>query len=220
MIETSFNVFLWLVVLLSLSFVLNNLWKKILSGKKYYVFLIPGIMIHELSHALACRLVGAKIDEINLFSQQGGHVKYRSPKLPILGDMFIGFAPILGGIGVLLFFSWLFGLQITTIQELPSFIMANWLNWQFWIFIYLIISIIICLAPSKQDIKNALGGILVIFILGIIFHKLGFFPQFLGIILNQYLGNVLTLSAIFGFLAIIFTLPIYFFRKNANISII
>lgn len=212
--ETSFNVFLWLVVLLGFSFVLNNFWKKILSGEKYRVFLAPGVIIHELSHALTCRIVGAKIDEINFFTLEGGHVKYRSPKLPVLGNMLIGFAPIIGGIGALLFFSWLFNLRIATIQELPSFIMENWLSWQFWLFIYLIISIIICLVPSKQDIKNAFGGVLVIFILGLIFYYFGFFPQFLGIIFNQHLGSILVLGSIFGLLAIIFTLPIYFFLKK------
>ncbi len=217
MLETSFNVFFWLIFLFGLSFVLDNFWSKIFSGKKYRIFLAPGVIVHELSHALVCQIVGAKIEEINFFSRPGGYVKYRSPKIPIFGEMLIGFAPILGGIGALLFFSWLLGLQLplfsqgfgAAIQEILSFIKEGWLSWQFWLFVYLVISLIICLVPSIRDIKNALGGVLVVFLLGLVFYHLDFFPQFLGIIFNPRLGNILTLGAMLGFLALIFTLPIY-----------
>jgi len=239
MLQSSFNVFLWLIFLFGLSFVLDNFWKRIFSGKKYRFFLAPGVMVHELSHAFACRIVGAKIEEINFFSWQGGYVKYLLPKTHrfarVLSEMFIGFAPILGGIGALLFFSWFLGLQFfsgivnfhesslffhgfwAAIQEIPSFIGENWLSWQFWLFIYLIISITVCLVPSKRDIKNSLGGVLVIFILGLIFYYLDFFPQFLGTIFNPHLGNILVSGAMLGFLALIFTLPIYLIRFGGNL---
>ena len=229
MIETAFNIFLWLIVLFLFSFILNSLWKRIFYGKKYRIFLAPGVIIHELSHALACRITGVKIKEINFFLWDGGYVKYNKSKIPILGEFLISFAPILGGIVALFIFSLIFGLRIPleivnfqqpffygvgiAIQEIPYFIKQNWLKWQFWVFIYLVISIIICLVPSKTDIKNASGGVLIIFILGLVFYGLGFFPQFLGIIFNSHLGNVLVFGAILGFLAIIFTLPIFFFKK-------
>ena len=147
MTETAFNVFLWLIILFLVSFVLNNLWRKIFLGKKYRIFLAPGVIVHELSHAVACRLTGAKIKEINFFLWDGG----------------------------------------------------------------LVISIIICLVPSKTDIKNAFGGVLIIFLLGLIFHYFNFFPQFIEIIFNPYLGNVLVFGVILGFLAIIFILLFFYF---------
>ena len=225
MIETAFNIFLWLIVLFLFSFILNSLWKRIFYGKKYRIFLAPGVIIHELSHALACRITGAKIKEINFFLWDGGYVKHNKPKIPIVGKILISFAPVLGGIGALFLFSLIFGLRFPleivdfqqsffqglsiAIQEIPFFVKQNWLSWQFWIFIYLVISIIVCLVPSKTDIKNASGGVLVVFILGLVFYYLDFFPQFLRIIFNSHLGNVLVLSAMLGFLAIIFTLPIF-----------
>lgn len=166
MITTTFYIFFGLVFLLVLSFILNKILEKILTGKKYHYFLIPGIMVHELSHALACRLAGAKIREINFLSKNGGYVKYNSPKIPILGELLINFAPILGGAGILLFFFWLLNLDYRQ---------PNLLSWQFWLFTYLAISIIICLTPSKQDLKNSLTGILIIFILLLIIYFLGFF---------------------------------------------
>ena len=226
MSETVFNVFLWLIFLFLVSFILNSLWRKIFYEKKYRIFLAPGVIIHELSHALACRITGAKVEEINFFLWDGGYVKHSKSKIPVLGGVFISFAPILGGIGALFIFSLIFGLRLplgvvdfqqlffqglsVAIQEIPLFIKQNWLSWQFWIFIYLIISIVICLTPSKTDIKNAFGGILVIFLLGLIFHYLDFFPQFLAIIFNSQLGNILVLGTILGLLAIIFTIPIFF----------
>jgi hypothetical protein len=162
--EASFNIFIWLIILFGISFILDNFWKRIFRGKKYHFFLAPGIIIHELSHAFACQIVGAKIEEINFFSSQGGYVKYSFSKMSrffrIFAEMFIGFAPVVGGIGALLFFYWILDLQL------------HWLSWQFWLFIYLAISIIICLTPSKQDIKNAFTGILFIFILTLIFYLL------------------------------------------------
>ena len=229
MTETAFNVFLWLVLLFLVSFILNSLWRKIFLGKKYRIFLAPGVIIHELSHALACRLTGAKIKEINFFLWDGGYVKHSKSKIPILGEFFISFAPVLGGIGTLFIFSLIFDLRFTLeivnfqqlffqdsiilIQEILYSTKQNWLSWQFWLFLYLIISIIICLIPSKEDIKNAFGGILIIFLLGLIFHYFDFFPQFIEIIFNPYLRDILVLSVILGFLAIIFTTPIFFFLQ-------
>ena len=229
MFEQSFNIFLWLVLIFGLSLALNNLWNKILFGIKYRFFIAPGIIIHEFSHALACFLTGAKIQEINLFSSQGGYIRHGSSKIPIIGKIFISFAPILGGIGALWLFTWLFNLGFafdgvdfsqpfihglsTVIQGVPVFIQANWLSWQFWLFVYLSISIIICLIPSKQDLKNAFVGLLIVFILGIIFHYLSFLPYFLGVIFNQHLGQMLALGVMLGFLALALSLPFYLVAK-------
>lgn len=211
MLEQSFNIFLWLTLVFILSFVLANLWSKILFGIKYRFFIAPGIIIHELSHALACFLTGAKVQEINLFSSQGGYVRHGLPKIPIIGKIFISFAPILGGIGALWFIAWFLGLVLN--GQGFVFVQANWLSWQFWLFVYLTISIIICLVPSRQDFKNAFGGLLIVFILGIIFYYLNFLPYFLGIIFNQHLGQVLVSAVMLGFLALIFSLPFYLVRK-------
>lgn len=229
MLEQSFNVFLWLILVFGLSFVLTNLWNKILFGIKYRIFIAPGIIIHEFSHALACFLSGAKIQEINLFSSQGGYVRHYPPKIPIIGKIFISFAPILGGIGVLWLVAWLFNLGIVfggidfsqpfvqgavvAFQGIPVFVQSYWLKWQFWFFVYLAISIIICLVPSKQDFKNAFVGLLIIFILGIAFYYLDFLPYFLGIIFNERLGQILVLGAMLGFLALVFSLPFYLAGK-------
>lgn len=229
MLEQSFNVFLWLVLVFGLSFVLANLWSKILFGIKYRFFIAPGIIIHEFSHALACFLSGAKIREINLFSSQGGYVRHSSPKIPIIGKLLISFAPILGGIVALWLFAWFFNLGLAfdrvdfsqsfvqgigvAFQGIPVFVQAHWLSWQFWLFVYLTISIIICLVPSRQDFKNAFGGLLIVFVLGIIFYYLDFLPYFLGVIFNQHLGQILVLAAMLGLLALAFSLPFYVVGK-------
>ncbi len=229
MVGQSFNIFLWLVLVFGLSLVLNNLWSKIFFGMRYRLFIAPGIIIHEFSHAIACFLTGAKVQKINLFSSQGGYVKHGSPKIPIIGKIFISFAPVLGGIGALWLLAWFFNLEFVldrvnfyqpfahglgvALHEVPGFIQNNWLNWQFWLFLYLVISIIICLVPSKQDFKNAFVSLLIVFILGIVLYYLGFLPYFLGVIFSSHLGQVLVLGSMLGFLALVFSLPFYLIRK-------
>ena len=216
MFEESFKIFLWLIFFLGLSFVLDRLWSEIMVGKKYRIFIAPGIIIHELSHALMAVLVGAKIKEINFFTSRGGYVIYSSPKIPILGEIFINFAPVLGGIGALLLFSWLLGLPLPltpSMEEFLLFIKESWLNWQFWLFVYLVISVSICLTPSFKDLKNALGAIFFLFLLGVILNYFNFLPQFLGIIFSKYLGNILILGVMLELLALFFTLPFYLIHK-------
>lgn len=233
MLGESFNIFLWLIILLSLSFLLANFWNKIFSKRKYRIFVFLGVIVHELSHAVACFFTGAKIKKISFFSSQGGYVRHSPPKIPVLGKVFIAFAPVLGGIGILWLISWLFGLKIPlgivnfsqpffegfkiAQEETLFFIENNWLNYRFWPFIYLVISIIICLTPSKKDFKNALGGLLAIFVLGTIFYYLGFFSQFLGIVFHPYLGNILVLGVVLGFLALFSSLAIYLISYLINL---
>jgi hypothetical protein len=216
MMEEIFKILLWLVILFSLSFALDNLWSKIFPGRRYRIFVTPGVVVHELSHALAGLLVGAKIKEINFFSSMGGYVRHTSPGIPVLGQIFISFAPILGGIGALLLFSWLLGLPlplIASIQELFLFVKESWLSWQFWLFVYLVISVSICLTPSSRDFKNALFGVLVLFLLGATLYYFNFSFPSLGIIIKKYLGNIVMLGVVFEFLALLFTLPFYLIHK-------
>ncbi|HHT9119465.1 MAG TPA: hypothetical protein ACFYD3_02830 [Candidatus Hypogeohydataceae bacterium YC41] len=58
------------------------------------LLLYPGIVIHELSHAILCLVTGATITEFNLLRLKDVEIKYDTPKVPVFGDFLIVFAPI------------------------------------------------------------------------------------------------------------------------------
>lgn len=207
---------LWLSLLLLVSFLLERTWFTVL-GRNYQLLLFPGVLVHEFSHALGCLISGAKIDEISLFSSKGSYVKHGKPRVPLLGSFVISFAPIAGGIAFLWGLTKLlnftlpsFEISLGGLRELFHFMTANWEVWTFWLFIYLTISVIICLVPSKQDLKNSAVAtfiiLLVIFLVsyfGLINLEL-FFLSFSG---------VLAIGAFFGFFVFVFSVPIYLIKK-------
>ena len=75
-----------------------------------------GTPIHELSHALMCRVFHHKIDEIALFEpdRQSGRLGFVRHSFKTgnwyqeLGNFFIGIAPLMGGSVVLVILLWLF----------------------------------------------------------------------------------------------------------------
>jgi len=202
--------FVLLSIFLGLSFVLDMVWQKIFTGRKYRIFLTPGIIVHEFSHALACLLTGAKIRKISLFRSDGGYVVHEKPKIPILGEVLISLAPIFGGLAMIFFLSFLFKLFLPS--ETGGFIKwlsINWLDWQFWVFTYLNLSIIVCLNPSFQDLKNAFAAFLVI--LGAVW-LLGITQEIQGL-LSHYFEGPLGLSVSFEVFLLVLSLPFYLLKS-------
>ncbi|MDD4062399.1 MAG: hypothetical protein PHV25_01280 [Candidatus Pacebacteria bacterium] len=213
------NFFVVLILLLVLSFALEFIWFKIFAGRNYQLWLFPGVIVHEFSHAVGCVLVGAKIEEISLFSQKGSYVKHRQPKIPFVGDVVISFAPIVGGIAFLWCSAGFLGIKLFSsfdnildlVNDFWVFSIDNWREWTFWIFVYLLISVLISLAPSKQDFKNSAISLLVVLAFMFLLFKLGYFE----IIENGvgYAIDVITMGLFFGLMALAISLPIYILKK-------
>lgn len=102
-------------VVSGLQHVLMKMISAIFSGAFTYVLvnylMFPGVMLHELSHALAAVVTGAKVTEVALFKPQGGslgHVNFRTrgPKvLKSIQRVMVSAAPVyLGGVFVCLFY--------------------------------------------------------------------------------------------------------------------
>lgn len=113
----------------------------------------------------------------------GGYVTHGPSKLPLVGDPLISFAPVFGCLGVMAMLTWAAGdplefhnnptenreLEIAPVENLkaivlgvmyvvghfPGQVVEHAKEWTFWAYLYLIVSLAIALAPSKQDFANS-----------------------------------------------------------------
>jgi len=221
--------FILLITIIFLSYLLNRIWMRIfnssfrMSLKKslifdcnaYHYFLIPGVFIHEMSHAIACLIVGAKIKDISFISKDGGYVLHTEPKIPIIGNILISFAPIFGAILSVYLISLFFNFPIIAMDKLNiieffNIIKNNILDWQFWIIFYFITSILICLIPSWQDIKNSFTSLFFILIIALLLEWFGISCFY--IFNNSKIINLLFFGITIQIFIILFSFPIYLLK--------
>lgn len=173
--------FLKLVLLVLAVFLITSLIDFFLSrsfiGKKYRIFVGPGVIVHELSHAIMCLLTGAKIKKISLFDKDGGRVEHYPSVVPVIGPILIAFAPIMFGGVAIYFLSKQIGLNEISFNLLSfdksqlTMIAQNFLkilhfsSAQSWIIFYLIVSVITTMTPSFQDLRNSAFSMIIIAIL-------------------------------------------------------
>ncbi len=104
----------WLGLVILLSNLITRLMTSATSGYLFRLMIFPGVLVHELSHYVMCKLTGAKVVELKLFEKQevkghtvyGGYVTHGPSKLPLLGDPLISFAPVFGCLGVMALLTW------------------------------------------------------------------------------------------------------------------
>ncbi|MES2314732.1 MAG: hypothetical protein V4524_02220 [Patescibacteria group bacterium] len=146
-------------------------WKFLNSNITRYLYYI-GTLVHESSHALVAIVLGSRIHEFKIFSEQP-HVVYGKPKIPLIGNMLISLAPLFGGLAFLYLVNSyvlhsqylihsvalenIFGAILDTLSQI------NLLHWQTWVLILLFINVGAMLSPSYQDIKN-MWPVLIVFL--------------------------------------------------------
>jgi len=171
----------------------------------YRFLLWPGLVVHEMSHALMAKIWGAKIKEIALFEKNGGYVTYSAPRFPLVADFFIGIAPIPGGLIILALLSWaLLGtetlqatLQITetpfALEKWKNFFNSiNWLDWRPWLLITIFANAGVALAPSWQDISNGKWAWIFLFLIALMSL---WFPFLTDHVWLERINGVLMLTA-------------------------
>ena len=89
-----------IILISALGYFSNWLNWRFLNYKINHLLYYFGAFIHESSHALVALLMGAKIHKYKVVSIQP-QVTYSNPKIPILGNLLISIAPILGGLSFL-----------------------------------------------------------------------------------------------------------------------
>ena len=170
------------------SFGIEKLWSKHINAKAVRLFLFPGAVIHELSHAFICLITGTTIKELNIFKLENGSIQYDRPKIPFLFDFFIATSPIFGCAFVLILISIILGNPIRVDETLPNemtfsikivfdyaknFLDMIWLTLNaFWksgfrsissvFFIIASIIFTVTMAPHKSDIKYIVLGFIIL----------------------------------------------------------
>ena len=153
-----------------------------------------GTPIHELSHAIMCKVFRHRIDDMALFEpdKQSGRLGYvrhswtRGNWYEEIGNVFIGIAPLMGGSITLIGLLWLFfpeaagaaleigrssdeGVVGQTLAVVET-IFASILEWRnfgtagFWVFIYLVLCVGSHMAPSRSDYRGAGKGAVMLLI--------------------------------------------------------
>lgn len=147
---------LWLLVLIICAYGLSYAIMHTLARfhRSYFalrIFLLPGIILHELAHAAACVVTGTKIVSINFWDSTGGNVVHHKPRFAFLIQPFISFAP--------------FPVGLYSLYLLNSFLSIE--HWQVSIaLVYLMVSIAATLAPSKTDVIAAAEGLILLVAIG------------------------------------------------------
>ncbi len=172
------------VLIVFSSFGIEKLWSKYLKFRLLKLFLFPGAVVHDLSHALLCLITGTTIKDLNILKLENGGIKYGKPKVPVLFDFFIATAPIFGCAFALILISIVLGNPIRVSESLPyevtfsikavfdyakNFLDIIWVTLNaFWghgfrtisSIIFIIASVIftVSMAPHKGDIKYIVLG--------------------------------------------------------------
>ena len=145
----------------------------------YIVLMLPGTIAHETCHAAVALLMGARITKFSIIPSGDtlGHVEYTSPKIPLIGNVAISIAPLMGCPAILLLISGYFGVHFDfppasfdilaesrfLLDGTLSFITGlDYLNWKTYVFLYLALTLGAGAAPSKTDIISMLPGLIVI----------------------------------------------------------
>lgn len=218
---TGYLGFLFLAVtVVVISGLFDRLYAAILPARfLYYVLRMPGVVLHELAHVAGCLCTGAKIKNVVLFSKEGGSVTYANPKIPVLGTVIISTTPLLLLPLVLSLLTWIFSVYLgcDLIITLPGFLdgdvaygigatvltlfyanlIATFNGW-FLLYLYFCTTIILSLAPSRQDFSNAAAGIILIAVSGLL------------VILSGYAPAISVLSQVLDLMAYPFLLGLVF----------
>jgi len=153
-----------IIIISALGYASNWLNWQFLNYKINHWLYYFGAFIHESSHALLCIATGAKVSQYKVFTNQP-RVVYTDSKLPILGNLLISIAPILGGVTFMFFVNkyifqgqfimpafsnWKFFLD----DFIRFFTQINLAGWKDLILLFIFLNMGAMIGPSWQDLKN------------------------------------------------------------------
>ncbi len=209
-----------IVAIFFLSFAINMLMLNSV-GPFYRLVVVPGVIVHELSHAFACFITGAKVTGISMFKKDGGEVRHGHSSIPILGPIFISIAPFIIGAIAIFLLSKLIGFKAVNLTEYDfnpqnivlliksTFGTLDLSKVKTWIALYLVLSIAVTMIPSVQDMKNILFSLIVLFLIVFIVYRYTHFRPDLTFLLHPESYIVLTSVLFLLIITLILSILIY-----------
>ena len=202
----------WIAVALVMQLLSNSIRKSLakIFGIQGYIYLTaPGVMIHEIGHAVFCLIFRHKIVEMKLFSpEEDGTLGYVNHSYnpnsfyQRIGNFFIGTGPIWFGVAVLSLISWLL---LPNEMQISNFFSLNfWGRWQSYIWLYLALTISSHITLSPPDLAGSVDGGIAIMATALLgFLLLGWCGDWENEII-EFLKNVFLSSlSIFSFIIIL-----------------
>lgn len=165
-----------IAAIILLSFVINKILMVSIGGI-YRVFVAPGVIVHEMSHAMGCLLTGAKVSSVNVFKKDGGEVRHLPPRIPIIGQIIISLAPFIVGAIVIYLLAKAVGVKTTELGSQTQFARSPVASiWEMvktidfrsirsWLSLYLITTVAVTMTPSTQDLRNIVASVLAIILM-------------------------------------------------------
>lgn len=214
----NFAIIIFAILVLSFGI---NMMLSYATGGFYRVFVAPGIVLHELSHAFFCLLTGAKVTSINMFKKDGGEVKHGHSKIPVLGPILISLAPFFIGAVAIFFLSKFIGFRSIDASGIslnfPSMIHTfsdsiksiNFSSYKTVVAFYLVLSIAVTMTPSVVDMRNILFSILILLIAAFIIIRYTHFRPNLSFLVTPELVSILITILALLILAFIFSIVIF-----------
>lgn len=183
----------------------------------YAIVLLPGVLLHELSHWLSATLLGVRTGSFSVIPRlqsdgtvQLGYVEYyKGRNLGPIRESIIGGAPLLAGTAVIL----LIGLRIFNVTDLAAAIQSGQISTlstalgsvfqanDFLLWLYLIFTVANGMMPSRSD-RRAWGAFIwVMIIAGGVLYVLGL----LNVLLN---GLIQPATVVFGYVGLALSMAI------------
>ncbi len=196
------SVYIFLLIAIALYLISEYLHRSLSSSASrnlYVALMLPGTIVHEISHAAIALLMGAKITKFSVLPSGDtlGSVEHTCPKIPLLGNFAISIAPLVGCPALLLLISKFLGMHFNYLPG-PSDILAevksiaigafhfiiglDYFKWQTYVFLYLALALGAGAAPSGTDIKSMLPGLILIVVAFFAISYFGINISYLNII--------------------------------------
>ncbi len=134
----------------------------------YFVIVLPGVVIHELSHWLMARVLGVRVSKLSLGPRRQGRSRrvslgsVRVGKVDPVRASLIGLAPLLGGTAAIL----LIGYLVLDVAQVVELLAGRGVGGFFealgellsvpdsWLWLYLIFGISNAMLPSESDMAS------------------------------------------------------------------